>query len=208
MKKTIFLLISFFIIISCVNAVTIYSTDFIDNSSRTNFVSFSAGTYSNLVFIENGVRIQQVNGQTEDGAYFNNDGDWYPNGGDNGYTKITRNDFSDFMNIGFQVYSGGSATTGAYRLYNDGVFVTGGTFTIGSAYALYVGFGGGGFDEIHVRDFYSTYPSSANHVNLYNGTPNALGVDSIELSGASVPEPQTLFLGILVLFLILGLQKK
>lgn len=198
MKKLVFFL-SFFLILSVTQAVTIYGSDFIPDGQRTNFVSFSAGTYSNLVFIENGVRIQQVNGQAEDGTYFNNYGNWYPNGGDSGYTKITKNNGTDFVNIGFLVYSGGGATTGAYRLYQDGVFVTGGTFSIGGYYNFYVGFGGGGFDEIHVRDFYSTAPTTANHVNLYNGTLNALGLDSIELSGTAVPEPSTLLLGFLAI---------
>ncbi|NUM34119.1 MAG: hypothetical protein HUU50_06225 [Candidatus Brocadiae bacterium] len=203
--KSLFL---FFILLSSIQAVNIHTTDFIDNSQRTHFVAFgSSSSAVNLVYIENGVRIQQVNGQSEDGSYFPNGGYWYPNGGDYGYTKITRTDGLDFVNVGFQLYSGGGASTGAYRLYNDGVFVTGGTFSIGSMFALYVGFSGGGFDEIRVRDFYSTAPSTANHLNFYNGTPNALGLDSIELSGTSVPEPHSLFLSLLSIIALFLLRK-
>ena len=47
----------------------------------------------------------------------------------------------------------------------------------------YLGFSGGGFDEIRVRN------GSGAQLSLFDGTLNVLAVDSIELSGGVVPEP-------------------
>jgi len=77
----------------------------------------------------------------------------------------------------------------AYALLNDGVVVLSSTVaqTVG---AQYLGFSGGGFDQIWLRDRIS------NDSTIDDNTENALAIDSIELAEAValVPEPSTFLL--------------
>lgn len=188
-------------------------TDFIADGSRTNFNGFEAipdadfggfRVYSggNGPYTEDGISVEQVNG---DGAssiittYFTPELDrgWYPRGGDFGYTKVTRTGNIDFESVGLLRGSGfGTPTLGLYyELYDNAVLVLSGTIVHGEALpaGLYLGWSGGGFDEIRFRD------STTVGVNSLSGFgQNALAIDAIELTGsatvAAVPEPTSLLL--------------
>ncbi len=75
-------------------------------------------------------------------------------------------------------------------LHTHGGLVVSGELLHGSESAgtLYLGFSGGGFDEIRARDGVST------GLTLQDGSNNAFTIDSIELASGSVPEPTTLLL--------------
>ncbi len=74
-----------------------------------------------------------------------------------------------------------------YMLFNDGVLVDSGLFSQ-TIQAQYLGFSDGIFDEILLRDSLDGWEST-----MFNGSFNALAIDSIELA-SPVPEPATLFL--------------
>jgi hypothetical protein len=181
----------------------VYTIDFIDDAHRTNFNSFEglpatpplvAGLY-----IEDGVRVEQMpfpnntintrwwwSGSPSDPKPPDGLRSWYPSGGDEGYTRITRADGSDFFNVGFMRGSGqpGFDAPGVgsllYQLYNNGGLVLSGAVPH-TQLGQYLGFSGGGFDEIRVRDGQVAVVTS-----FYDGTRNALALDAIELSA---PEP-------------------
>jgi hypothetical protein len=190
--------------------VVVHTTDFIPNNLRTNFNSFEAlpavadappGLPS--LHIEDGVRVEQIasrshhivslwwwsgnvgNPQPPDGAR-----SWYPSAGDTGYSRITREDGSAFERIGFMRGSGNPNISGGglllYELYDNGGFVLGGSVSH-TQLGQYLGFSGGGFDEIRVRD-----GEVGNVQSFYDHTLNALALDAIELS--NVPEPSSLLL--------------
>ena len=192
--------------------IQVYTTDFIPNHLRTNFNSFEAFPPTPPpvppngvpgLSIEDGVRVEQSSGAQITSLWWwsGNVGDpqppdgsrsWYPSGGDHGYTKITREDSSDFRNVGFVRGSGqpGFDVPGIgtllYELYENGGFVLGGSVSH-TQLGQYLGFSGGGFDEIRVRDGEVGVVQS-----FYDNTRNALALDAIELS--SVPEPSSLAL--------------
>jgi hypothetical protein len=196
-------------------AVTVYTSDFIDDSSRSGFNGFEsipndgepplffAGSYP---YVEQGIAVEQIDVDPEDinvdcpfcfvdssGADAT-DGErsWYPLGpGERGYTTIRRSDGLDFFDIGFLTGSGfePAPTRVYYKLFNNGSLVLEGSVAKDRGNALsYLGFGGGGFDEVRVferlRDASETQGA------------NGLAVDSIEMrgSGGTVPEPGTLAL--------------
>ena len=115
---------------------------------------------------------------------------WYPNGGDNGWTEITKADASDFSDMGLDL--GGSRfglTTLLYEVLNNGVSVLFGSVTLPAAADGYIGFSGGGFDQVRLRGNFG--PAGT----FGDGALNALPIDNIELAApAVVPEPGTLAL--------------
>ena len=177
-----------------VRAATVHTTDIIPDGTRTHFTGFEGITtelYSGP-WEDDGIRVEQVPAGDIWTLYgpWGQEGtrSWLPNGGDNGYTRITLVDGSDFVDVGFLRGSGTPNNTYVYyRLYDDGGFVEGGTVPPPHDIARYLGFSGGGFDEIRVRD--GSDPSG-----WTPGTFNALAIDSIETAGAAViiPEPLTM----------------
>jgi hypothetical protein len=184
-------------------AITIYTTDFINNAERINFNGFEGlpDTSSfGSIYTEDGITVEQVNGEQNDiwttyqGWGAEGSRSWYPNGGDFGYTKITRQNNSDFQNIGLLFGSGFSTNdpiTYVYDLLQDGLSVLSGTLFRDSS-PNYLGFGDGGFDEVRLAAYFG------NNSNQTLSGFQALAIDSIELSDAptSVPEPASL-LGLL-----------
>lgn len=184
---------------------TVHFSDFIPDVSRTQFNGFEnipifgvhyaggAGPYT-----EDGITVQQINGDQgndiwvtyswpgREGSY-----SWYPDGGDNGYTQITRGGGLDFADVGILIGSGygGGAGTVLYELLDNGVSVLSGSY---APTGNYLGFSGGGFDTIRLAD---------SDAGSYTGTVTdghyqALALDSIELAGGTnvVPEPGSLAL--------------
>jgi len=198
------MVLSFAALASSATAAVVYTSDFIDNATRTGFNGFENmpgidvnGNFQAVTYSEGGITATQVN---PDGfGIFANcqlqcfsspegNNSWYPNGGDAGYSKITRTDGADFQDVGMVLGSGWRTlpVTVFYDLLNDGAVVQSGQLTKPNGLVnSYLGFGGGGFDEIRLRN---TTPSDPR---------NALAIDSIEFRGAAVaavPEPGSLAL--------------
>lgn len=125
---------------------------------------------------------------------FEGDRSWYPYNGDNGYTVITMADNSAFSSVSMLIGSGytGSLDVGVYyELAFAGNVVFSGTYQ--KTYEPnWLGFSGGGFDEIRLRD------NNGAAIAGLTGGYNALAIDSIGVG--AVPEPGTyaLMLGGLV----------
>jgi hypothetical protein len=153
-------------------------------------------------YSEGGITVQQVNGDPSFGiwaTFFHPEGDfgWYPNGGDDGYTKITRTDGGNFGDVHFDVSTGFLTSTLLYQLYEggnpvnalNGLSGVGPSLTTGTT--SYMGFLGGGFDTILVRDTPDADPGT---VDFVGGGLNALALDAIQNVGGTViiPEPASL----------------
>lgn len=182
-------------------APILHTSDFIATGDRTNFVDFeSIGNTSSFgnTFTQNGVTVTQVNGEVNDiwttcsSCWLSNTSlSWYPNGGDAGWTEITMTDSSDFFNIGLDLGSGygpGSRSV-LYEVLNNGVSLLFGSITTPSNADGYIGFSGGGFDQVRLRN-------TSGGGNFGDGAINALAIDNVELSGNTnqVPEPASLAL--------------
>jgi hypothetical protein len=190
-------------------APTIYFDDFIPDGSRTGFNGFesipntggvSAHYTGTFPYEEGGIEVSQPGGNGPQSIWVTCVGcfkpgmeggyAWYPDGGDNGYTKITRVGGVDFFNVGMLLGSGwtGGETTVYYELFDDGQSVLAGSFVKSEGNGVsYLGFGGGGFDEIRLYDKVKLATA--------NSDLNALAIDSIEISGPStVPAPGSLAL--------------
>jgi hypothetical protein len=202
MRALAFLLAtSFSMLTSNADAVVVETTNFI--SQPTNFNGFEAVNTSPLFYlgiyyprnenyseggvivryVEPGVPLQpttniwltythSIGGEGQYG--------WYPNGGGFGYTDITLQGGSEFASVQFLAGSGGVSVLLDYELFNDGALVASGS-TPNQSLMHYVGFSGGGFDEIRLKSYCAV------------GCPDGLDVaafDSIA-AVASVPEPST-----------------
>jgi hypothetical protein len=182
--------------------VTIHTSDFISSNQRTNFNSFELIDHrwyepfvrDSLTYTENGITVSQINSTAQlwvsPPGVFDGEHAWYPSGGDNGYTSISLADGSDFGNVGMYVSSGWTrAELILYELWNDGSLLLSGsvpTKTLSySPVFHYLGFEGGGFDIIYLRDIWTSETLVAG--TFYDGTTNTLMVDAIEV--AQVPSP-------------------
>ncbi len=185
----------------------VLNTDFIADSARTAFNGFelAPATFGDrytgsFPYVEQGIAVSQIDGAPPIGIWltcgavraagycFGKTGadghySWYPNGGDTGYTKIAKSDQTEFESVGFAIgnaYTSVAATFVSYELFEHGTSVLAGRVFIPflSSDRGYLGFSGGGFDEIHVSE------------RWLSGDVNVLAIDSIELAVASpVPEP-------------------
>lgn len=176
-------------------AVTLHTTDFIPDITRTNFNGFeglpSTVSYNGISgYVEGGVKVEQVNGRPN-GIWttflppgLQGNRAWHPNGGDYGYTKITRADGSDFVNVGLlRSHGWADPNTYVYQLLKNGVSIFSGTLFGDSHFGEYLGFSGGGFNEIRLGNY-----SGHNPGQTLSGL-NGLVIDSIELSGSAQPIP-------------------
>ena len=203
MTKPILIAIAALLCISAYAAPTLHTTDFIANANRTNFVDFEPiGNRGNFgaSFTQDGVSVNQVNGQLNDIwtscaslCWFSNTTfTWYPDNGDNGWTEITKADASDFSDMGLDL--GGSRfglSTLLYEVLNNGVSVLFGSVALPAAADGYIGFSGGGFDQVRLRGTFGPVAGT-----FGDGATNALPIDNIELAAPAgvVPEPGTLAL--------------
>jgi hypothetical protein len=182
-------------------APIVYTSGFIADATRTHFNGFEAMPLSsgNVYtggpgpYIEGGISVRQVSGDAGNdiwGTFFRPEGTkgWYPNGGDSGYTEIRMADGDQFGNVGFFRGSGnGTHSFLYYMLLLNGGVVSSGAVAHSTA-ATYLGFGGGGFDTIFLRD------GTANQ-SMFNDSHNALAIDAIEVSALTpVPEPASMTL--------------
>jgi len=194
-KRILFTLLLGGIFAGDAHAAIVQTVDFIAVGQRTNFMGFeplpATTNYGPSSYTEDGIVIQQINGQVNDiwtTLSWGQEGarSWYPNGGDNGYTRITRSGGTDFVDVGFLRTAFGNGSNIFYILKQDGAVVQSGSVSQTIASAQYLGFSGGGFDEILLR-------GASSSDTFFNGTENSMAIDSIELAGVTAtPEPATL----------------
>jgi hypothetical protein len=198
----------------------VHTSDFIPDNARTHFNGFEAiptvavgtgGPYyfyagGNGPYVEDGISVRQVNGDAGNDIWVNGGGliyegsrSWYPNGGTqrNSYVEITMADGSAFSNFGFYLSAGGFVTQIYFDLLSNGVSVLSGSIAPPPQWSYsifeYLGFSGGGFDTIRVRDNLQNWPALDRGTNVYDGW-TSLMIDALETGGtspASVPEPRT-----------------
>ena len=180
--------------IGVAQAATVQTTDYIASPTHFNgFEGIVGGSNGDFgpTYTEDGITVTQVNGLpnniwTTFTSGFGGQGkySWYPNGGDYGYTDITLQGGGQFGDISFIAGSGldGIVHWLYYELALGGSVVQSGSLSQVSS--GWLGFSGGGFDEVRVRDSYG-FTSSLN-----DGQANTFAVDSIKTVGA-IPEPET-----------------
>jgi hypothetical protein len=180
--------------IGAARAATVQTTDYIASPTHFNgFEGIGGHTDFGPTYTEDGITVTQVNGRlnniwTTYTSGFGGQGDysWYPNGGDFGYTDITLQGGGQFGDISFIAGSGfgGGAHSLYYELALGGSVVQSGSLSQVSG--GWLGFSGGGFDEVRVRDSYAFTAS------LTDGQLNAFAIDSIKTGTVgAVPEPET-----------------
>jgi len=143
-------------------------------------------------YVEGGLRVTQVGADQGNDIWVTLGGlegrySWYPDGGDNGYTKIQLDTGADFAAISllFRAWDIGNV---AYDLLDDGVSVLSGMLAAANSVPGRIGFAGGGFDEVRLRTGLAG--------PIGDGRFQALQVDSIKAEGGgnNVPEPGSLAL--------------
>ena len=161
-------------------------------SQFNGFESIGTAFPVGSTYTEDGISVNQVHmGQygiftryTGNGAHTGRYS-WYPNGGDNGYTRITEQSGVDFSAVSLKTGNGGGGTSTFslnYELRNNGLTVLSGSAQQ-SAMPFVVSFTGGGFDEVLLSATYG----SGNGVT--SGAFQGLAIDDIKVN--PVPEPET-----------------
>jgi len=187
-------------------AIGVHTSDFIADGTRTHFNGFEsipndgqfftggAGPYT-----EDTIQVQQINGDpgnaisvvvTTVWTGFQGSYSWYPSLGDLGYSELSLAGGVDFQDVGFNYATGGSELIHRdilFELLDNGAVVLSGKTPV-TAYPYiggpdYLGFSGGGFDTIRMRD-------TSGGGSVTDGSFQALAIDNIETGGGS-PELST-----------------
>ncbi len=164
---------------------------------------------------QQGVRATQVSGNGDiwlGSGLGNGSRSWYPNGGDDGWSRITLDGGANFDAVSF--FGGSGWITPPQSLYfelaDDGAVVLSGTLAA-SFSGSWFGFAGGDFDEVRVR------ASQGNVSGLFdcpsggpgaNGGCNAAWFDDIRVGAAVLlPLPSSAWLALLGLGLMAGTRR-
>jgi len=184
------------------NGAGVMTTDFIPDAGRTHFCGFESlpNTHNSDFHTEDGINVTQVNGEAHIWSTYTPGGReglhcWYPDAGDFGYTQISLASGLDFGDVGLLVGSGWSSRPPSdiqimYELWDDGSLAQAGTLPWGQTEFAYLGFSGGGFDAVLIRDYvHSSTPG------FHDGTLQAAAIDGIETADLNaIPEPCSLLL--------------
>lgn len=161
---------------------------------------------------QQGVRATQLAGDNDiwlASGFGNGSRSWYPNAGDEGWTRIALDGGNNFDAVSFFGGSGwlSLAQTLYFELADDGVVVLSGTLDA-SFTGSWFGFAGGDFDEVNIRASQGVVtglldcPSGG----VVNGECNFAWVDDIRVGAAEittpVPLPSTLGLMVFALALL------
>ena len=195
------------------HAATVHLADIVPNPVAVNDFE-AAPAFRATTWAQQGVRATQVDGSGAANAIWLASGlglgtrSWYPDGGDDGWTRLSLDSGDNFDAVSFFGGSGWNLPpqTLYFELADDGVVVLSGTLATGFAGSWY-GFAGGDFDEVRLRasggavGSLTDCPIGAPGPN--NGC-NAAWVDEIRVGAAAlVPEPGS---AALVLAALLGLR--
>ena len=172
--------------------IVVHTTDFISNENRTHFNGFESIENNGVFYTGSGpythdsIQVEQVNPSGYgiwvtanfwsgfEGAFA-----WYPNAGDHGYSLISLVGGGDFDSVGFNIGTGFSAVVAfLYELLDDNIVVSSGSV---SGTSSYLGFSGGGFDSIRIRDSRTGGGSVTDH------TYQAVAFDNIETFSSALP---------------------
>ena len=199
MFKSVFVAMAALGVAHSASAVTVETSQFL--SSPTFFNGFeniaSSSAFSspnhfpfNTDYAEGGITVKYVGSSSSQiwtQYQFVGTNGWYPDGGANGYTKVTLSNGGTFSALQFLAGTGfGSSTTYYEALKNGSVVSTGtiGPVTGGSSASnlKYYGLSGGVFDEVHLK----SNADGAFNPNTYE----AGSYDSFAATAAgTVPEP-------------------
>jgi MYXO-CTERM domain-containing protein len=151
-------------------------------------------------WVEQGIRTEQVGGDGGNSDIWtasglgNGDASWFPDAGDDGYTRFTRTlgqnfgSMSLFAGIGWLDPVGPSLI--AYELFDDGISVLAGSLAAPYTGGVF-GFTGGDFDELRLRAYRGPLPTFDTCVPVANARCNTLWVAEVRISDdpMTVPAP-------------------
>jgi hypothetical protein len=197
-------------------AIVVDTTDNIDNSSRSHFNGFDHiptdgvhFTGGNGPYVEDGIQVQQINGDAGNDIWTGYNvwqgaqgSVWYADGGDRGYTSISLAGGGEFQNVGFNYGTGffGHGMNILYELLNHGVVVASGSEVLNPFGVNYIGFSGGGFDTILVRDSFASIGGTVTDGHIQALTIDNIETQNIASSGSgsvgieATPEPSSIAL--------------
>lgn len=187
-------------------AAEVTLADIVAQPSAINDFEAGPAVLVGNTWVEQGIRVTQVNGDAPNGIWLasgfgNGQRSWYPDVGDDGWTRITLDSGDNFDAVSF--FGGAGILAGMQTLYfellDDGALVLSGTRD-SSFFGSWFGFSGGDFDEIRLRARDGLVTSMDDCLFPQPGLRcNYAWVDDIRIGSAQVPEPATLALSLLAL---------
>lgn len=154
---TIVVAVAAFCAIGTAGAQTVHLANIVPVATAVNNFELAPEFVTNT-WSQQGVRVTQMAGEPGPNAIWlaagfgNGDRAWYPNGGDDGWTRITLDSGEDFDALSFFGGSGWIVPPQSlyFELANDDAVVLSGT--LGATFlGSWFGFAGGGFDEVRLR---------------------------------------------------------
>ena len=193
-------------------AATVHLVDIVADPVAVNDFEL-APEFRALTWAQQGIRVTQVDGSGDADAIWLGSGlglgdrSWYPNGGDDGWTRLTLDSGEAFGALSFFGGSGWNLPpqTLYFELAFDGLAVLSGTLAA-SFGGSWFSFAGGDFDEVRLRasrgDVSSLTDCPLGPPGPNNGC-NLAWLDEIRVGTAqSVSEPGSLALVLAALFLV------
>lgn len=195
-------------------AATVHAADIV--AAPTVTIDFEGGPdlLAAPVWLQGGVLITQVTAGDDGSSIWLASGlghgqhAWYPSGGDDGWTRITKLDASNFDAVSF--FGGAGIIQPPQTLYvelvDNGIVVLSDTLDA-SFDGSWFGFSGGDFDEIRVRGAQGQV-TGLDHCPVAELAPacNVFWFDDLQLGSAApgrdLPEPGTLLIALLGLALL------
>lgn len=156
----------------------------------------------------NGISIQQISGDAGNDIWsasgLGNGRSWYPDAGDNGWTRIRRLGGANFEAL--SVFGGSGWFTPPQSLYfelaDDAVVVLSGTLAATFS-GSWFGFAGGDFDEVRLRasqgQVTGLFDCPSGGAGGANNNCNFAWVDNIHVGAAVLPLPSTAWLALMAL---------
>lgn len=194
-------------------AATVYLQDIIAAPTAVNDFESAPGGLIGDSWSQQGIRATQVNGELNDiwttSGFGQGQRSWYPDGGDDGWTRLTLDNGQNFDALSFFGGAGIlAAQTLYFELFDDGNLVLSGTRD-SSFFGSWFGFAGGDFDEVRLRarDGLVTsmndclFPPPGNRCNY-------LWLDDVKIGAASLPEPGSVALVPMALLGLVALRRR